>query len=91
MLATLIRLLGDFDAAEEALHDACAAAAERWPIDGQPNNPYAWLVSAGRFKTIDRWRRRARLDASLRELALEQSRRRTTRRSRTKSTTTNCG
>ena len=72
VLATLIRLLGDFDAAEEALHDACIAAAERWPIDGQPSNPYAWLVSAGRFKTIDRWRRRARLDASLRELALDQ-------------------
>ena len=71
VLATLIRLLGDFDAAEEALHDACAAAAERWPIDGQPNNPYAWLVSAGRFKTIDRWRRRARLDVALRELARE--------------------
>ena len=71
VLATLIRLLGDFDTAEEALHDACAAAAERWPIDGQPQNPYAWLVSAGRFKTIDRWRRKARLDTSLRELALE--------------------
>ena len=71
VLATLIRLLGDFDAAEEALHDACAAAAERWPIDGQPDNPYAWLVSAGRFKTIDRWRRRARLDVALRELARE--------------------
>ncbi len=71
MLATLIRLLGDFDAAEEALHDACAAAAERWPIDGQPNNPYAWLVSAGRFKTIDRWRRNARLDVALHELARE--------------------
>jgi RNA polymerase sigma-70 factor (ECF subfamily) len=73
VLATLIRLLGDFDAAEEALHDACAAAAERWPIDGTPNNPYAWLVSAGRFKTIDRWRRRARLDAAVRELALEHA------------------
>lgn len=71
VLATLIRLLGDFDAAEEALHDACAAAAERWPIDGQPNNPYAWLVSAGRFKTIDRWRRNARLDVALHELARE--------------------
>ncbi len=71
VLATLIRLLGDFDAAEEALHDACAAAAERWPVDGEPNNPYAWLVSAGRFKTIDRWRRNARLDAALHELAQE--------------------
>ena len=56
------------------MHDACIAAAERWPIDGQPSNPYAWLVSAGRFKTIDRWRRRARLDASLRELALDDQR-----------------
>ncbi len=71
VLATLIRLLGDFDVAEEALHDACAAAAERWPIDGEPNNPYAWLVSAGRFKTIDRWRRNARLDAALHELVHE--------------------
>lgn len=71
VLATLIRLLGDFDAAEEALHDACAAAAERWPIEGQPNNPYAWLVSAGRFKTIDRWRRNARLDVAVSELARE--------------------
>jgi RNA polymerase sigma-70 factor (ECF subfamily) len=71
VLATLIRLLGDFDTAEEALHDACAAAAEKWPSEGEPNNPYAWLVSAGRFKTIDRWRRRARLDATLRELATE--------------------
>jgi RNA polymerase sigma-70 factor (ECF subfamily) len=71
VLATLIRLLGDFDTAEEALHDACAAAAEKWPTEGEPNNPYAWLVSAGRFKAIDRWRRRARLDVSLRELAAE--------------------
>jgi RNA polymerase sigma-70 factor (ECF subfamily) len=71
VLATLIRLLGDLDTAEEALHDACAAAAEQWPTDGEPHNPYAWLVSAGRFKAIDRWRRRARLDASLRELAAQ--------------------
>ena len=54
MLATLLRLLGSFDAAEEALHDAFAAAAEQWPRDGVPGNPYAWLVSAGRFKTINR-------------------------------------
>jgi RNA polymerase sigma-70 factor (ECF subfamily) len=69
VLATLIRLLGDFDLAEEALHDAFAAAAERWPRDGAPGNPRAWLVSAGRFKAIDRLRRRARFDASLAELA----------------------
>ena len=65
VLATLIRLLRDFDLAEEALHDAFAAAAERWPRDGAPANPRAWLVSAGRFKAIDRIRRRARFDASL--------------------------
>lgn len=61
VLATLIRLLGGFDAAEEALHEAFAAAADRWPREGVPANPYAWLVSTGRFKTIDRWRRQARL------------------------------
>ena len=61
VLATLIRLLGGFDAAEEALHEAFAAAAAQWPTEGVPANPYAWLVSAGRFKTIDRWRRQARL------------------------------
>ena len=72
VLATLIRLVGDFDTAEEALHDACAAAAEQWPIEGTPQNPYAWLVSAGRFKVIDRWRRRARLQSSLRELAMQR-------------------
>src|SRR5688500_17314310 len=65
VLATLIRLLGDFDLAEEALHDAFAAAVERWPRDGVPANPRAWLVSAGRFKAIDGLRRRARFDASL--------------------------
>src|SRR5437870_7704438 len=69
VLATLIRLLGDFDLAEEALHDAFAAAVERWPRDGVPANPRAWLVSAGRFKAIDGLRRRARFDASLAELA----------------------
>ncbi len=53
ILATLIRLLGDFDLAEEALQDAVAAAAERWPRDGVPNNPRAWLVSAGRHRAID--------------------------------------
>ena len=68
VLATLIRLLGDFDLAEEALHDAFAAAVERWPQDGVPANPRAWLVSTGRFKAIDGMRRRARFDASLGEL-----------------------
>ena len=69
VLATLIRLLGDFDAAEEALHEAFAVAVERWSRDGVPNNPRAWLVSTGRFKAIDGMRRRARFDASLTELA----------------------
>jgi RNA polymerase sigma-70 factor (ECF subfamily) len=63
VLATLIRLLGDFDLAEEALHDAFRAALEQWPRDGMPANPRAWLVSAGRFKAIDNIRRRARFDA----------------------------
>jgi RNA polymerase sigma-70 factor, ECF subfamily len=63
VLATLIRLLGDFDAAEEALHDAFKAALEQWPRDGLPTNPRAWLVSAGRFKAIDAKRRRSRFDA----------------------------
>ncbi len=69
VLATLIRLLGDFDLAEEALHDAFTAAVEQWPRDGMPGNPRAWLVSTGRFKAIDAMRRRARFDASLGELA----------------------
>ncbi len=69
VLATLIRLLGDFDLAEEALHDAFTAAVERWPRDGVPANPRAWLVSTGRFKAIDSLRRRARFDASLAEVA----------------------
>src|SRR5688500_17666448 len=68
VLATLIRLLGDFDLAEEALHDAFTAAVERWPAEGVPANPRAWLVSAGRFKAIDRLRRAARLDAARLEL-----------------------
>jgi RNA polymerase sigma-70 factor (ECF subfamily) len=71
VLATLIRLLGDFDLAEEALHDAFAAAVERWPRDGVPANPRAWLVSTGRFKAIDTLRRRARFDASLTRIADE--------------------
>jgi RNA polymerase sigma-70 factor (ECF subfamily) len=69
ILATLIRLLGDFDLAEEALHDAFAAAVEQWARDGVPANPRAWLVSAGRFKAIDTMRRRARFDASMADLA----------------------
>ena len=69
VLATLIRLLGDFDLAEEALHEAFVAAVEQWPRDGIPANPRTWLVSAGRFKAIDIIRRRARYDASLSELA----------------------
>jgi RNA polymerase sigma-70 factor, ECF subfamily len=69
VLATLIRLLGDFDLAEEAMHDAFTAAVERWPRDGVPSNPRAWLVSTGRFKAIDGIRRRARFDASLGAIA----------------------
>ncbi len=69
VFATLIRLLGDFDLAEEALHDAFMAALEQWPKDGVPANPWAWLVSAGRFKAIDRLRRRSRFDAAQAELA----------------------
>jgi RNA polymerase sigma-70 factor (ECF subfamily) len=69
VFATLIRLLGDFDLAEEALHEAFAAAVEQWPREGVPANPRAWLVSAGRFRAIDTMRRRARFDASLGELA----------------------
>jgi len=71
VLATLIRLLLDFDLAEEALHEAFAAALERWPREGMPANPRAWLVSAGRFKAIDAIRRRARYDATLSEFAKE--------------------
>jgi RNA polymerase sigma-70 factor (ECF subfamily) len=69
VLATLIRLLGDFDLAEEALHDAFAAALDRWPREGVPENPRAWLVSTGRFKSIDAMRRSARLDVSQSDLA----------------------
>jgi RNA polymerase sigma-70 factor, ECF subfamily len=69
VLATLIRLLGDFDLAEEALHDAFTAALERWPAEGLPSNPRAWLVSTGRFKAIDQLRRRAAFDASLAAIA----------------------
>jgi RNA polymerase sigma-70 factor, ECF subfamily len=69
VLATLIRLLGDFDLAEEALHDAFTAAVEQWPRDGIPENPRAWLVSAGRFKAIDGIRKRARFNERLNEIA----------------------
>jgi RNA polymerase sigma-70 factor, ECF subfamily len=71
VFATLIRLLGDFDLAEDALHDAFAAALKQWAKDGVPANPRAWLVSTGRFKAIDSIRRRARFDASLPTLAAE--------------------
>jgi RNA polymerase sigma-70 factor (ECF subfamily) len=74
VLATLIDLLGDFDRAEEAMHDAFAAAVEQWPHTGMPARPRAWLISTGRFKAIDSLRHRARFDASLAEFArrLEQ-------------------
>jgi RNA polymerase sigma-70 factor (ECF subfamily) len=65
VFATLVRLLGDFDLAEEALHDAFTSAVEQWAQEGVPANPSAWLVSTGRFKAIDNMRRRARFDASL--------------------------
>jgi len=69
VLATLIRLLGDFDRAEEALHDAFAAAAQQWAEETIPANPYAWLVSAGRFRAIDHIRRRTRFDAARPDIA----------------------
>ena len=73
VLATLIHLLGDFDRAEEALHDAFTAAVEQWPQKGVPANPRAWLVSTGRFKAIDAMRRRARFDTSLEDLPQQPS------------------
>ena len=69
VLATLIRLLGDFDRAEEAMHDAFGVALERWPRDGVPANPRAWLISTARFRAIDAQRRRARLDARADDVA----------------------
>ncbi|KRA07287.1 RNA polymerase sigma factor [Pseudomonas sp. Root569] len=69
VLATLIRVLGDFDLAEEALHEAFFVAVQRWPEDGVPDNPRAWLVSTGRFKAIDRLRRQARFTPLLQEQA----------------------
>jgi RNA polymerase sigma-70 factor (ECF subfamily) len=68
ILATLIRLLGDFDLAEEAMHEAFAAALSLWPGSGVPGNPRPWLISTARFKAIDTLRRRARFDASQDEL-----------------------
>src|SRR4249919_3041494 len=62
IFATLIRLLGDFERAEEALHEAFRAAMEKWPSEGPPQNPVSWLISAGRFKSIDKQRRDARFD-----------------------------
>ena len=70
VLATLIRLLGSFDSAEEALHEAFAAAVEQWPREGIPENPYAWLVSTGRFTIVDRWRQKSRLAGILPELTM---------------------
>src|SRR4029450_10879719 len=72
VLATLIRLLGDFDVAEEALQDAFRAALEQWPEEGVPSNPRAWLVSAGRFKAIGGRRRRAKFDQLDEEGAAEE-------------------
>src|ERR1700738_3879564 len=69
VLATLIRFLGGFDAAEEAMHDAFTAALDSWPSEGVPENPRAWLISTGRFKAIDRLRRGGRFDAALAGLA----------------------
>ncbi|WP_083888415.1 MULTISPECIES: RNA polymerase sigma factor [Pseudanabaena] len=69
IFATLIRLIGDFDLAEEAMHEAFAVAVKQWLRDGIPTNPRAWLVSVGRFKAIDTIRRRTRFDSSLAELA----------------------
>src|ERR1051325_7029718 len=63
VFATLVRLLGDFDTAEEAMHEAFRAALEQWPTEGVPENPRAWLVSAGPFKAIDKIRRESRFDA----------------------------
>lgn len=71
VLATLIRLLGDFDLAEEALHEAFTTALEQWAHEGLPKNPRTWLVSVGRFKAIDNIRRRARFDSSLAQIANE--------------------
>src|SRR5712692_11331407 len=73
ILATLIRLLGDFDLAEEVVQEAYAAALEQWPGEGLPRNPRAWVVQAARHKAIDRLRRRARFSEKVDELAAMQS------------------
>src|SRR5690348_5931862 len=70
VLATLVRLLGDLDLAEEAMHEAFAAALESWPRTGIPDRPRPWLISTARFKAIDGMRRRARFDGTQRDLAL---------------------
>src|SRR5215813_244016 len=70
VLATLVRLLGDLDLAEEAMHEAFAAALESWPQTGIPDRPRPWLISTARFKAIDGMRRRARFDRTQRDLAL---------------------
>src|SRR5439155_14539627 len=72
VLATLIRLLGDFDLAEEALQDAFAAAVERWPVEGVPANPRSWLISTGRFKAIDRLRKTRRESSPPDPLSLQE-------------------
>src|ERR1700747_2327705 len=70
VLATLVRLLGDLDLAEEAMHEAFATALESWPQTGVPDNPRPWLISTARFKAIDGMRRRARFDGTQRDFAL---------------------
>src|SRR5271154_1361596 len=70
ILATLVRLLGDLDLAEEAMHEAFAAAVDRWPTAGIPDKPRPWLISTARFKAVDGMRRRARFDGAQRDLAL---------------------
>jgi len=70
ILATLVRLLGDLDIAEEAMHEAFAAAVENWPQTGVPDKPRPWLISTARFKAIDRMRRRARFDGAQQDLLL---------------------
>ena len=70
VLATLVRLLGDLDLAEEAMHEAFAAALESWPQSGIPDKPRPWLISTARFKAIDGMRRRARFDGTQKDLAL---------------------
>src|SRR5919199_4997620 len=70
VLATLVRLLGDLDLAEEAMHEAFAAALESWPQTGVPDKPRPWLISTARFKAVDGMRRRARFDKTQQDLAL---------------------